>query len=226
MARMSEARFRLPTPKGEVSAAWLPPTAGDDPAAMVVGHGAGAGMDHPFVTGFCGAMADEGIATLRFNFPYLEAGRRTPDTPANAQAAFAAAVEAAADRTRGSVFAGGKSYGGRIASMTAATPPPGMPPISGLIFLGYPFHPPGHPEKVRDAHLYGLEVPLLFLEGTKDPFADPAVLASVLERLGSRARLVTFEGAGHSFDRSRKDDPRVNGAALAAHAAAFIRDHT
>src|SRR5262245_16159523 len=138
MARMSEARFRRPTPEGGVSAGCLTPAAGDDPAVMVVGHGAGAGMDHPFVTGFCGAMADEGVATLRFNFPYLEAGRRSPDTPANAQAAFAVAVETAADRTRGSVFAGGKSYGGRIASMTVATPPPGTAPISGLILLGYP----------------------------------------------------------------------------------------
>ncbi len=226
MARVPEERFPIASPKGDVSAAWLPTAR--DAAALVVGHGAGAGMDHPFLVGFCEAMADEGIATLRFNFPYMEAGRRSPGPATQAEGAFAAALEAAAARTRGSVFAGGKSYGGRIASMVAAgegaTPGPDATPIAGLVFLGYPLHPPGHPEKARDAHLDGIRVPMLFLRGTKDPFADEAVLVPVIRRLGARARYVPFEGAGHSFERSRKDDPRTNGAVLAPHAAAFIRE--
>ncbi|MGZ8567212.1 MAG: alpha/beta hydrolase family protein [Actinomycetota bacterium] len=226
MARVPEERFPITTPKGDVSAVWL--AAAPDAAALVVGHGAGSGMDHPFLVGFCQALADEGVATLRVNFPYMEAGRRSPGPAAQAEAAFAAALGAAAARTRGSVFAGGKSYGGRIASMVAAgeggTETAAATPIAGLVFLGYPLHAPGHPEKVRDAHLYEIRIPMLFLRGTKDPFADDAALAPVLQRLGARARSVSFEDAGHSFERSRKDDPRTNGAVLAPHVATFIRE--
>ncbi|HTG47347.1 MAG TPA: alpha/beta family hydrolase [Actinomycetota bacterium] len=201
-----------------MSAAWHPA----DGPAIVIGHGAGAGMDHPFLVGFAEAVAAEGVAALRFNFPYLEAGRRSPDSPANAiaasRAAFAATVERAAGRP---VFAGGKSYGGRIASMAAAE---GMP-AAGLVFLGYPLHPPGRPEQVRDAHLVDLDLPMLFLQGTKDPFADPATLRATLRKLGDRATYVPFEGAGHSLERSRKDDPRANGASAAPFAVAFVREH-
>lgn len=216
---MPEERFTLATPVGDVSAVWTP--AGDAPA-MVVAHGAGAGMDHPFMSGFCRALADEGVAALRFNFPYIEAGRRSPDRPANAIAAYRAAVDAAATRTGdGPVIGGGKSYGGRMASMAAAE----GASVAGLVFLGYPLHAPGKPDQARDEHLYGLEIPMLFLQGTKDPFADPTTLAGVLRRLGDRATYVPFEGAGHSFERSRKDDQRENGAALAPHVAAFVREH-
>jgi len=113
--------FTIPTPTGEVSAAWHPA----DGPSLVVGHGAGAGMDHPFIIGFCDAVADEGIAALRFNFPYMEAGRRTPDQAKNAISAFRSAFDAATERGGGRrVLGGGKSYGGRIASMAAAE---GMP---------------------------------------------------------------------------------------------------
>ena len=215
MARME--RLKIPTPKGEVSAAWHP-AAGP---ALVVGHGAGAGMDHPFIVGFCDAVADDGIAALRFNFPYMEAGRRTPDQAKNAIGAFRSAFDAAAARSGGRpVLGGGKSYGGRIASMAAAE---GMP-AAALIFLGYPLHAPGKTDQIRDAHLYDLTMPMLFLHGTKDPFADPKELATVIRRLGDRATLVDFDGAGHSFERSRKDDARVVGASLAPHVAAFVRE--
>ncbi|TMM22412.1 MAG: dienelactone hydrolase [Actinobacteria bacterium] len=214
---MSVLHLKIPTPKGDVSAVWHPA----DGPALVVGHGAGAGMDHPFIVGFCEAVADEGIAALRFNFPYMEAGRRTPDAAKNAIGAFRSAFETAGDRSGGRpVLGGGKSYGGRIASMAAAE---GMP-AAALIFLGYPLHAPGKTGQIRDTHLYDLTMPMLFLHGTKDPFAEPKELAKVIGRLGDRATLVDIDGAGHSFERSRKDDPRVVGASLAPQVAAFVRE--
>jgi len=178
-------------------------------------------MDHPFIVGFCEAVADEGIAALRFNFPYMEAGRRTPDQAKNAIGAFRSAFETATDRSGGRpVLGGGKSYGGRIASMAAAE---GMP-AAALVFLGYPLHAPGKTEQIRDTHLYDLTMPMLFLHGTKDPFAEPKELAKVVRRLGDRATLVDVDGAGHSFERSRKDDPRIVGASLAPQVAAFVRE--
>jgi predicted alpha/beta-hydrolase family hydrolase len=217
---MSE-RFEVPTPKGEVSAAWH--DGGKQAPSLVVAHGAGAGMDHPFIEGFCEELSATGVSALRFNFPYLEAGRRSPGSPKDATAAFVAAFDAATARTGGRrpVFAGGKSYGGRMASMAAAD---GMP-AAGLVFLGYPLHAPGKTDQVRDAHLYALTQPMLFLQGTKDPFADPDVLRGVLQKLGERATYVPFEGAGHSFERSRKDDPRANAAALVPHVVAFVQEH-
>ena len=214
---MSVLHLKIPTPKGDVSAVWHPA----DGPALVVGHGAGAGMDHPFIVGFCEAVADEGIAALRFNFPYMEAGRRTPDAAKNAIGAFRSAFETAGDRSGGRpVLGGGKSYGGRIASMAAAE---GMP-AAAIIFLGYPLHAPGKTGQIRDTHLYDLTMPMLFLHGTKDPFAEPKELAKVIGRLGDRATLVDIDGAGHSFERSRKDDPRVVGASLAPQVVAFVRE--
>jgi predicted alpha/beta-hydrolase family hydrolase len=117
------------------------------------------------------------------------------------------------------VLAGGRSMGGRIASMAAAE---GMP-AAGLVFLAYPLHPPGRPERIRDAHLYDLQMPMLFLQGTRDAFAQPALLAAVLERLGSRAQLASVEGADHSFARAGAGrDGRLIGASLAPLAAAFV----
>ena len=213
-------RFRVQTPKGDVSAAWH--DAGKEAPALVVAHGAGAGMDHPFIEGFCEKLAAAKVSALRFNFPYLEAGRRSPGSPKDAIAAVVAATEAATARTGGRpVFAGGKSYGGRMASMAAAE---GMP-AAGLVFLGYPLHAPGRTDQVRDTHLYDLTQPMLFLQGTKDPFADPDVLRGVLRKLGERATYVPFEDAGHSFERSRKDDQRANAAALVPHVVAFVKEH-
>ncbi|MEO8477701.1 MAG: alpha/beta family hydrolase [Actinomycetota bacterium] len=217
---MPETRFKVETPRGGVSAAWH--DAGPKAPALVVAHGAGAGMDHPFMSGFCDALADGGVAAMRLNFPYIEAGRRSPGSPKDAIAAFRVAVEAATARAGGRpVFAGGKSYGGRISSMAAAE---GMP-AAGLVFLGYPLHPPGKPDQVRDAHLYDLAQPMLFLQGTKDPFATPDVLEPVLDKLGKRANYVPFDGSGHSFERSRKDSRADNAAALVPFVVAFIRAH-
>jgi len=214
-----EARGTLGEGGRAVSASWIVPL---EPVAwLVVAHGAGAGMDHPFIVGFCRAMASQEVATARFDFHYMSAGRRSPD-PANVlrtawEAAFAA-VLAMADGLP--VLAGGKSLGGRIASMCVAD---GMP-AAGLVFLGYPLHPPGKPERLRAEHLARITVPMLFLQGTRDPFARPELLAQVMGGLGDRARLVPIEGGDHSFNVAGVGaDAREVGAGLAEHAGPFVR---
>jgi uncharacterized protein len=217
-----EETLQIDTVKGTVSAKHARPRSPF--ATIVVAHGAGAGMDHPFLVGFARACLEEGMATLRFNFPFIESGRRSPDTEAVLRDTWGAVFDAArARRKKEPVWASGKSLGGRLASMCAADA--GIDP-AGLVFLGYPLHPPGKPERIRDEHLYRVEVPMLFLQGTSDPFASPDLLRGVVKKLGDRAMLVPFEGAGHSFEvRGQKRDPREIGASLAPHAAAFIRDH-
>jgi hypothetical protein len=218
-----EESLTVETVKGPVSARYARPPAPF--ATLAVAHGAGAGMDHPFLVGFARACVEEGLAILRFNFPYLEAGRRSPDTEAVLRDAWRAGFEAARARAGGgeAVWVGGKSLGGRIASMGVAD---GEIAAAGLVFLGYPLHPPGKPERIRDEHLYRIDVPILFLQGTADPFASGELLARVLDELGDRAEIVWFEGGGHSFEvRGRKRDPREIGASLAPHVASFIRKH-
>ena len=189
-------------------------------AMLVLGHGAGAGMEHPFMAGFGRAMGEEGVATTRFNFPYLERGRRSPDPERVLREAWVAVFGSAAGSGVAPVLAGGKSLGGRIASMCVAD---GMP-AAGLVFLGYPLHPPGRPERIRSEHLSRIDVPMLFLHGTSDPFADPKLLAKVVRRLGDRATLVDIEGGDHSFNvRGRRADAREVGAGLAGLVAPFVR---
>jgi predicted alpha/beta-hydrolase family hydrolase len=217
-----EDRFTIDVAsRGPVSAAYARPT--DASVSLVVAHGAGAGMDHPFLTGFTRATNDLGVATLRFNFSYLEAGRRSTDPAPVAISAWRAAFEAARSRARDAepVWVGGKSFGGRIASMAVAE---GMP-AAGLVFLGYPLHPPGKPDRLRADHLFEIRVPMLFLQGSADPFATRAVLEPVIERLGARATLHTIDGGGHSLEVSRREDPREVGASLAPIVVAFIREH-
>jgi len=198
---------------------WIDPAGSD--AVLVLAHGAGSGMRAPFMEGFAEEIGRLGVATLRFEFPYMQAGRRAPDRPAVLldawREAFAEGVEGAGGRR---VFAGGKSMGGRIASMAAAE---GMP-AAGLVLLGYPLHPPGRPEKIRDAHLPDVPVPMLFLQGSRDAFARPDLLAGVLARLGPRAEYVEVTGGDHSFRvPGGPRDARVIGASLAEPAAKFIR---
>jgi predicted alpha/beta-hydrolase family hydrolase len=213
-----EARGRLDVADAMVQTAAIRPQ--KPIATLVVAHGAGAGLDHPFMSGFCRAIADENIATLRFNFPYIERGRRSPDPERVLRETWLAAFDAVLTGARGGpVLASGKSLGGRIASMCVAD---GMP-AAGLVFLGYPLHPPGKADRVRDDHLYRIDVPMLFLEGTADPFASRDVLARVLRKLGDRATLVEVEGGDHSFNvRGRKADARDVGAGLAALVAPFV----
>jgi predicted alpha/beta-hydrolase family hydrolase len=188
---------------------------------LVLAHGAGSGMRAPFMEGFAEEIGRLGIATLRFEFPYMQAGRRAPDRPPVLLDAWRGAFAEGGSRAAGRrVFAGGKSMGGRIASMAAAE---GMP-AAGLVFLGYPLHPPGRPEKIRDAHLPDVPVPMLFLQGSRDAFARPDLLAGVLARLGPRAEHVEITGGDHSFRvPGGPRDARVIGASLAEPAARFIR---
>ena len=213
-----EVRGTIDAGPGEVSTAWI--ASSRRVATLVLAHGAGVGMDHPFLVGFCRAMAEHRVATLRFNFPYMERGRRSPDPEPVLRAAWLAAFAEGHRRSAGvPVFAGGKSLGGRVASMVVAD---GMQ-AAGLVFLGYPLHPPGKPERIRDEHLCRVEVPMLFLQGTVDPFADPAHLGPVLARLGDRAVHVGIEGGDHSFRvRGQHMGDLDIGAELAEHAASFI----
>lgn len=195
-------------------------------ATVVVAHGAGAGKDHPFLTGFCRALAEHGVATLRFDFPYREAGRRFPDRPPVAIATWRAVTDAAVARAGDGepVWAAGKSYGGRMASMAVAE---GMP-AAGLVFLGYPLHAPGKPEKPRDEHFAALGgVPMLFLQGRNDPFAIPnEQLDALVRRIGPSAVLEWIEGGNHSFEVKGAKRPAAEvGAGLAPRVAEFVASH-
>ena len=193
-------------------------------ALCVLAHGAGADMRHRFMQAMADALEAAGVATLRFNFPYIENGRRSPDPAPFLQEAWRAAFAAASARAKGEpVWAGGKSLGGRIASMAVAD---GMP-AAGLVFLGYPLHPPGKPERIRDEHLYRVDVPMIFVEGTRDVFATPDLLAGVIAKLGVRATLISIDGGDHSFNvKGARRDPREIAAALAKPVAAHIRERT
>ncbi len=214
----SDSSGRIPIPGGEVGSTRIEPRGAV--ATLVVAHGAGAGMDHPFLVGFCRAMGEAGVATLRFNFAYIERGRRSPDPERVLRETWLAAFEDATGRAgKRPVLAGGKSLGGRIASMCVAD---GMP-AAGLVFLGYPLHPPGKTDRLRAEHLGRIGVPMLFLQGTRDPFANPDLLAGVLAGIGDRATLVPIEGGDHSFRVRGEKDDRAIGAALAGEAAPFVR---
>ncbi|MBS1673111.1 MAG: dienelactone hydrolase family protein [Actinobacteria bacterium] len=222
----AEERIRipvaLPTGSVEVSASYGDTLGGDSAPLVVIAHGAGAGMDHPFLTGFARALQAEGVRTLRFNFPYVEAGRRMPDPAAHAILTWRAAIAEAGERG-GSAFACGKSYGGRMASMAAAEDE-GLD-VRGLVYLGYPLHPPGAPDKPRIAHLPAVRQPQLFVEGTNDPFVQP--LAQLEEAVAScqRARIVWIDGGGHSFEvKGRKRAPGEVGAEIAPLVRAFVTE--
>ena len=209
--------IRIVVGDGTVSATFARPD--DAVATLVVAPGAGSSFDHPFLVGFTEALNQAGVATLRFNFPYREAGRRLPDRAPTAIEAWRAALAAAAARSAGRpVWAGGKSFGGRMASMAVAA---GMP-AAGLVFLGYPLHPPGKPDKVRDEHLYGIDRPMLFVQGTRDPFGTPDELAAVVHRLDA-ATLRLIDDGNHSFEVRGAERPAAEtGAALAPIVAGFM----
>jgi predicted alpha/beta-hydrolase family hydrolase len=169
-------------------------------ALLVLGHGAGAGMRHPFLATMATALAERGVGTLRYQFPYMEAGKRAVDKPPVAFAAVRAAVAEAARRAPAlPLFAGGKSFGGRMTSGAAAAAP--LAGVRGIVCLGFPLHPPGRPETAaeRGAHLRDVTVPMLFLQGTRDEFAQLDLIKSAVKRLGKKARLHLIPDANHSF---------------------------
>jgi predicted alpha/beta-hydrolase family hydrolase len=187
-------------------------------ACFVVAHGAGAGMRHPFMEKLAGELAELRIATLRYQFPYMEKNGKRPDTPAVCHAAVRAAVAAASELVPAlPLIAGGKSFGGRMTSQTQATGP--LPGVRGLVFLGFPLHPPKQPSDTRGEHLGRVQIPMLFLQGARDTFATPALLNPLVKRLGSLATLCVLRDADHSFHvpaRSGVNDAELNAEMLAA----------
>src|SRR5947207_10570133 len=194
---------------GEVSGLLLRPK--DARLLYVLAHGAGAGMRHPFLESISQRLAEQGIATLRYQFPYMERRSRRPDPPAVAAATVRAAVaEAARIAPDLPLVAGGKSFGGRMTSTAQAEEP--LPGVRGLVFLGFPLHPPGRPGDARAEHLARVQIPMLFLQGTRDEFADLELLRPVVKRLGDRATLDSVDGGDHSFHvlkRSGRTDAEV-----------------
>jgi uncharacterized protein len=167
-------------------------------ASYVMAHGAGAGMTHPFLADIAVGLAQRGITTLRYQFPYMEQGSRRPDSPKLAQAAVRAAVlEASRLVPELPLFVGGKSFGGRMSSQAQAASP--LPGVRGLVFLGFPLHPPGQPLDQRGKHLFDVQIPMLFLQGSRDEFANLQLLQGLTGRLGARATLRLFQDADHSF---------------------------
>ena len=181
----------------------------DARACYVLAHGAGAGMTHPFMAAVANGLAERRIATLRFHFPYMEQGSKRPDSPKLAHAAVRAAVHEAS-RLSLPLFAGGKSFGGRMTSQAQSEAP--LEGVRGLVFLGFPLHPPGKPSEDRAKHLFDVQIPMLFLQGTRDDFANLQLLEPLCKRLGARATLKLFTDADHSFHvpaRSGRKDADV-----------------
>ena len=195
MSAAKKMRFAVEG-NGEVSALLLRPQKAK--FLLVLGHGAGAGMHHNFMENLSAELAETGVATFRYQFPYMEQGRKAPDRPpiltATVKAAASCAAQAAPDLP---LFAGGKSMGGRMTSQAASLGL--LPGIRGIVFFGFPLHPPKQPSTKRADHLTNVEVPMLFLQGTRDTLADLSLIRSVTTQLGSRATLHIFETADHSF---------------------------
>ena len=178
----------------------------------VLAHGAGAGMRHPFLEAVARGLAERAIATLRYQFPYMEKRGRRPDPPGVIEATVRAAVAEAARRAPElPLIAGGKSFGGRMTSNAQASEP--LPGVRGLAFLGFPLHPPGRPGTARAEHLSAVRVPMLFVQGTRDDFADLKLLKPIVRKLGKRATLHLVEGGDHSF-KVRKSSGRTDGEVM------------
>jgi predicted alpha/beta-hydrolase family hydrolase len=208
---MTELSIHVGDSVGDVSGCFLRPD--DAWAVYVLGHGAGAGMRHRFMEAIAGELAGRGVATLRYQFPYLEHGSRRPDPPGVLEATVRAAVaKAGALAPSLPLVAGGKSMGGRMTSNAMARR--SLDGVRGLVFLGFPLHPPKQPGTARGDHLAQVQAPMLFLQGTRDTLADLGLVSGVCERLGARATLHVVEGADHSFSvlkHSGRTDDQVLG---------------
>ena len=193
----------------------------DARALLVLAHGAGAGMRHPFLQAIAEALAGQGVATLRYQFPYMSQAVRgaRPDPPAVAVGSVRAAIAEATQRAPElPLFAGGKSFGGRMTSTAAAESP--LDRVRGLVFLGFPLHPPGRPGAARAAHLDSVTVPMLFLQGTRDTLAALDLMRPVCDHLGARATLHVVDGADHSFGVLKRSG-RTNAEVVAELASAI-----
>src|ERR687891_1961882 len=206
--RASEMVTTIETPAGRVSAlADGPP----DAPGLILGHGAGAGIRSDFMEFVASGLAARGVRVTRFNFAYLEVGKKTPDRQPVLEDTYAAIVEHVRREDQpGRLFLGGKSLGGRIASHLVA----GGLAADGLVFLGYPLHPPGRPDRLRSAHLTGISAPMLFVEGTRDPFCPLETLEAVRKGLKARTTVAVIDDGDHSF-RVRKTSGRSTSEAWA-----------
>ena len=210
MTAVAAQKIKIDVEKADaVSALLICPD--DARACYVFAHGAGAGMTHSFMETAAQGLSERGVATLRYQFPYMEKGSKRPDSPAVAHAAVRAAVAEAGRRCPGlRLIAGGKSFGGRMTSQAQAISP--LPGVHGLAFFGFPLHPAGKPSSDRARHLSGIEVPMLFLQGTRDSLAELSLLEPVATSLEALASLHRVEGADHSFHvlaRSGRNDREV-----------------
>ena len=182
----------------------------DGGTAIILAHGAGQGMNSPFMNYFQVELTNRGFLTVKFNFDYMDQKRKFPDPQPKLQARYRAAVGDVLARHRPKrLVIGGKSMGGRVASYIAGD----IPEVSGLVFLGYPLHPPGKQDQLRDAHLYEVPRPMLFISGTKDTFAERSLLENVVRKIGERATLVWIEGGDHSLKTSKTDKQSLQTAA-------------
>ena len=171
--------------------------------AIILAPGAGQGMHSPFMTFFHQELAARGFLAVKFDFEYMEQGRKAPDPQPKLRARYRQVIdEVAAEFRPKRIIVGGKSMGGRVASYIAGD----IDIVSGLVFLGYPLHPPGKPDQLRDEHLYTLNKPMLFISGTRDTLARKDLLQPVVDRIGKRATLIWIEGGDHSLKTGRKND--------------------
>jgi hypothetical protein len=207
MPKQTELTFDASNSAGPVSALLDLPSGAW--ALLVFAHGAGAGMNHRFMSGMSKRLVERGIGTFRYQFPYTEAGKKRPDPQPILLATVRSAVQRAA-REGLPLLAGGKSMGGRMTSLAASSEP--IPDVRGIVFFGFPLHAPGKPGTERAAHLSNVTVPLLFLQGTRDSLAKLELIEPVIENLGSAATLHIADGADHGFHvpkRSGRTDPDV-----------------
>jgi predicted alpha/beta-hydrolase family hydrolase len=201
----------LTIPVGDQTVSGLLLIPGNAKACLVLAHGAGAGMTHAFLAAIADGLHERGVATLRYQFPYMEKGSRRPDRPALAHATVREAVAAARQRLPDvALFAGGKSFGGRMTSQAQAAAP--LPQVRGLVFLGFPLHPANKPSVDRAHHLFDVRIPMLFLQGTRDALAESDLIRRIASELGERATLALLPDADHSFHvpaRSGRTDAQV-----------------
>lgn len=198
ISRLTKKTFKIKVSAtiGDVSALFYSPSKPEQ--VLVFAHGAGAGMKNKFMEQASLCLAEQGITTLRFNFPYMEKGKKVPDTKSVCSAAINAAVEKASkDCPNLPIFAGGKSFGGRMTSTAASEGL--LENVKGIVFFGFPLHPPGKPSNERAEHLYKVNIPMLFLQGSRDALATLDLLKPVIKKIGAKAELFLIEGADHSF---------------------------